>query len=984
MFFFLFEGVFASVMSAPRKVYVVKTKYFDILYSDLSKPTADLLLKEADALYEQAMDYFGVKETFRMPVIISPDSDTLSISYSPSPYNRIVLYDGVPEENQFYADNAILQLFYEQVLLAVNESMRSPFVNFLHKIISSDAFQPIVLLNMPFSFRDAIANEHLLDDRVSLQILSQAKLEGEFPTWFQVSATRDIEPGEKLSIAAGTAFMAYLQQRWGFEKYAEFWKECSKLSVLFTAGIFHKVYGVTLDSVWKEFEEAIPLPASLENNENLELKKQPFFWNDKESRYDSILTSEYGIIWYDSIRHEVDIFDYNSPIKTRTLLFLGDSIEKMTLSPDGRYLSVSFDEYRKRSNFIQKLTKVFDLKEREYITDEIFIRDAAMVTMPDGRYGIAGLYVSEGYPELRVYSFNEDWNIKLEFQRAYNFNTVPYSLVYAGENKIGFIVNQNKNKTFCQLNFADGTEKNWNFGDILITNLKYNNIKSGRYTFQYVPKDENAFTRMGYIELSSSNEPEKMWLQTSDLMGGIYSPVFSKGLLYFSSHKLYYDELIVFPAASMPFSEAPLAVCDAEYNLLPENVPYLANAGVKKYNPIKYWAGGSVYPLLGVVDFELDKGVKLWPGLGFTYKTQTDPFESTEMLFSGVYKFAQIGYSSDSEEEGVERKNQIKEFDIPSHRDFSFTGYVKNTSTPIDIEAAALFDFDPSGGYDFTALTGVAWNIPLGLNFRKLRFNIQGEQTYSTDYYDSQFLDKYPVKCNWVNFVDSYQTSTATIKAEYENMNQYGLSTFENRGYKIGTRIYSFWDAQKIQEYDAQRESAESEEEIPADSATEFINRITQLNVGLNALVAIPRMTPLQMNNGWILSVPGTMFLELMGENGTALETYGEMLLIGKEVQNGFPMLYLYFNRFGLKAGYNLALKYNLEESLIPDLRSITNFYDVFENTYPSDSVYLKFDVDFVSPIGKLSSIIFKGEAKVAYHIRTNKFSFNVNVDVKM
>lgn len=971
-------------MSAPRKVHVIKTKYFDILYSDLSKPTADLLMNEADGLYERAMEYFGTTETFRMPIIISPDSDSLSVSYSPSPYNRIVLYEGVPQENQIYAENTLLQLFYEQVLLAVNESLRSPFVNFIHKIISSDALQPVVLLNMPFSFREGIANEHMLDDFTSVQILAQAKLEGEFPTWFQVSAVRDIEPGTKLASVAGAAFTAYIQQRWGFEKYAEYWQECTKVSVLFTAGIFNKVYPVTLDEAWSDFEDSIPLPISLQQTPELEQNKIPFFWNDKESRYDSILASDYGIIWYDDVRHEVDIFDYNSPIKARMLLFLGDSIEKMSLSPDGRYLSVTFNEYRKRSNFILKLTKVFDLKEREYVSESLLVRDGTMLQFEDGSYGLAGVKVSEGYPEIQVYKFDSDWNEELIYHRAYDYNTIPASLTYAGAGKISFIQIQDNERILCQLNFTDETEKKWDLGNIQISNLKYCKAQTERYIFQYVPEEEYAFTRMGYIELNSAFEPKKVMLQTCDLDGGVYSPVFVRDLLYYSSHKLYYDEFITFPTRKMPFEEAAFTVCETETKLFQPDNEYLNAVAIHKYNPLKYWAGGTTYPFIGAVDVDLDTGIKMWPGLGMTYKTQADPFKSTEMTFSGAYKLADMEYSSDSDEENQEKTKD--ESDYPKHRDFSFTGYIKNTSTPFDIEGATVFDFAPDGKYDWKWMAGTAWNVPLGLNFRKLRFNIQSESIYSNEYYDSNFKTTYPDKKAWIGPVDAYQTMTATVKAEYENMNQYGLSTFEKRGFRIGTRVYAFWDSEKVRE--VQEKAAAQNEDVNYEDITgnnnEMLQEITQLNVGLNALVAIPRMTPLQMNNGWILSVPGTMYLEIMGKNGTALETYGEMLLIGKEIQNGFPGLYLYFNRCGLKAGYDLALKYNLTETQLPDLRSIKVFYDVFANTYPQDHVYLKFDLDVVSPVGKLSTIIFKGEFKASYFIRTNDFKFSVNVDINM
>ena len=98
-------------MSRPRKVYVVQTKYFDILFPQESKVTADFLVNHADDLFEKAKQSCGLKNDFRMPVVISPDSDTLSVTYTPSPYNRIVIFDSVPADKQTYYDDGFWGFF---------------------------------------------------------------------------------------------------------------------------------------------------------------------------------------------------------------------------------------------------------------------------------------------------------------------------------------------------------------------------------------------------------------------------------------------------------------------------------------------------------------------------------------------------------------------------------------------------------------------------------------------------------------------------------------------------------------------------------------------------------------------------------------------------------------------------------------------------------------------------------------------------------
>ena len=76
----------ANVLGRPRKMYLIKTEHFDIVYSNQSEETALLLVQNADALYKkaagelEAAGYQGFPLKLHMPVIISPDSDLLFCS----------------------------------------------------------------------------------------------------------------------------------------------------------------------------------------------------------------------------------------------------------------------------------------------------------------------------------------------------------------------------------------------------------------------------------------------------------------------------------------------------------------------------------------------------------------------------------------------------------------------------------------------------------------------------------------------------------------------------------------------------------------------------------------------------------------------------------------------------------------------------------------------------------------------------------------
>ena len=117
--------LFCGEMLRPRTVNVLSTQYFDILFPAENQSTAMLLAEQADTLFLNAKETYNCNSDFRIIVVISPDSDTLSVKYTASPYNRIVIFDAVGRlETSSYA-NGLLDLFAHEVGRAVSQSVRS-------------------------------------------------------------------------------------------------------------------------------------------------------------------------------------------------------------------------------------------------------------------------------------------------------------------------------------------------------------------------------------------------------------------------------------------------------------------------------------------------------------------------------------------------------------------------------------------------------------------------------------------------------------------------------------------------------------------------------------------------------------------------------------------------------------------------------------------------------------------------------------------
>ena len=380
-------------MGRPRHISLLKTEHFDIIFPTESESvnTAKLISDNADRLYEKAKSTLEGSADLRIPVIISPASDKLSVEYTCSPYNRIVIFDGVPEENQQCFQNSILGLFYHEIYLALSQTIMGKVNQFIYKTVGGDGYQPISLFYLPLSFVEGraflaegldlvsvdedesdsagknqaenensdeqnqneqnsseqnLAGENPVEldyegqnyygrfsDREFLEILSLAKYENNFPNWVQAGSIRDIYPGRKINDAAGAAFAAFLMQKYGVDKYVELWNKCGEINFRLTAGIFKSVYNISLNDLWKEFEDSVPLPKDLEKIKEMEKNTKVLFPNSTENLITDLIISDYGLVWYDGIRHEVDILDWNSKLFMRQLLFMASDVNNWHTPP---------------------------------------------------------------------------------------------------------------------------------------------------------------------------------------------------------------------------------------------------------------------------------------------------------------------------------------------------------------------------------------------------------------------------------------------------------------------------------------------------------------------------------------------------------------------------------------------------------------------------------------------------------------------------
>lgn len=1006
----------AGIMERPRKVFITATEHFDILFSNPSSNTAKLIAENAEDYYQKAAESFNYKFPLKLLVIISPDSDKLSVKYTVLPYNRIVIYDSVPSDSQKESyKNTLLDLFRHEVESAISRNVTDKFWYIVRKYLVGKTLQPEALINMPYSFlQGALSAEDdkystgTLTDNWKLQQLTQAKIQGQFPTLVQVLGTKDTTPGKDFCTLAAGAFCAYIQQRWGLEKFTEYWEEGGKLNFFYLhKGIFKKVYEMPLEQAWNEFVESIPLPQVAQDNSEIFIK------NTNYSLYKFVLHSPYGYIWYDSLKNEVDIYDDNVGFQQfKRLLFMASDLNDLTLSPDGRYLVISNTQKGSRTDFDVDMARVYDLKTREFTGDKFYLRHASLIELEDGRLAITGINVKAKEPEIQVIpavktntrrGYAKSKNTDPIFSRKFTLEAIPSTPVHAGPNQIATIINCDSTKYLSLINIKTGEEKYYNLNfqqeTLNISNLRYNDISflelsktSANFVllFDYISNFEASLSRCGMILFSKEMEINQVIVQDQDISGGINNGVFFNSSFYYSSHRFDHDELRKLPVSDISFNNAEFV----KTNLTLSETSELINISeypfdYKTFIPIGYMLKGSWMPFMPVKSVSFSEGIEQWPGLGVAFTTGADPFGNNQLTLSAGFGFLPMDFSMIFNATEEERK-ALKFEELTFFDDFTFAAYYKNSATFADILGSSLLTFNKAGEYKWDIIGGMEWEVPLMMTFRRFTFDAEAKFTADTTYWDPNQSATFPDLADWAPLKDSYKSFSMIGIAEYSNVHQYGLSPYSKMGITAGLSINANWDINLIALQEEKRKNGEIESVKPENLSQAIENQLwgnpyapTQINLGLYGTAEIPQLIPIQNKNDWIINVPASLYAELFYTNGTALDINLKFLVLGKEIQNGFNAVNLYFPRTGLYLGYDVQRLYDTNKIVLPDVRDFSRFYEAFTNTYFSDSIYANLNLYITPIIGKFSSFQLITDLKVQYFIQTGiwKLDFKLKAE---
>ncbi len=268
-FLFLFLPVYSLggvLAGSSSPLHVIRTEFFDIIFPMECRESAQKIAAVCDDYYLEITQILETEADRRFPVTITRSVEALNAYYAAVPYNRIVLYDTLPEESLDMYENTIQKIFYHELTHAVTYNMRDEKYkkSIRYKIASfiGDLINPAWLTITTFWAEGATVSFESkgkggrLNDPFSTQLANQSVIEGHFPSWRDVTGSRDTYPGGTDAYIFGAMFASYLQETYGMSKYADFWKNAgTNCPLSLIAGVFKKTYGFKISDAWNDFKK---------------------------------------------------------------------------------------------------------------------------------------------------------------------------------------------------------------------------------------------------------------------------------------------------------------------------------------------------------------------------------------------------------------------------------------------------------------------------------------------------------------------------------------------------------------------------------------------------------------------------------------------------------------------------------------------------------------------------------------------------------
>ncbi len=911
-----------SLYKMPKKLYVITTKYFDIIFPQESSESANLVAQKADDMYLEICEKLDSSPYFRIPVVITSEKDSLNAYYTSFPYNRIVLYDTLPTTSALAVfSEALVNVFYHELVHAVSLQKKNSFFKFLSKVFG-DSVSTSQVITLPTSFVEGVTvsfesakNEGRLNDSYATHIITQAKLENKFPDWKEATGARDVYPTGTIPYIFGGAFHYYIQNRFGMGKYVEFWEKANA-SVLSEAIIFKKVYGYKLKEIWKDFENSISVP-KINQVETISIN------NHKKNigRYFYLCSDDKNFYWYDKSKSSVFYSSYKNfnsekkfyqTKKLVRLVRLDSSVTNMSLSSDSKHLVISQIDTNSEKNFV----RLFNLETKKFEKQKFKnLRESCVINLQDGKRYLTGIKIVSSKNYLVFYDLVTGQE---KFCKEFDLHTQAFFSVDIKNGNVAYLKKEKMNWSIEVYNPILEKTFQFDFPKELILNslTPIFSENSVRLNFSYANKiPDGTLPRLGFVEFSttdlfenfSQNKTDFLYsvtLQKDDISGGIYFPVVIENKVFCASKYFDFDKLQQFylsdiETESFSFNQSQKQnelsnkiKTETEIILPKENL-----FETKNYYGINYLTKGFFVPasIMSLDRLSTTKFNSL-SDIGFTFITGEPTEQWIYILSSFVNPFSkEAGYFIE----------------------------VENFTFPVSL----IFDTEFSTSWNLSKwqinnLLTANYNLYLGSSTRY--FNFLNESSFGLKF-DSR---------KDFQLENSFQNYFQILYTDYFND---GLGSVSNNlfGYQLG--IGFDFDLQWNKNF----------------SNFKNINLFSYL---LNLYFPILGTS---QNLHFIYNLPTELNFVLFPSEDEFCKFSTETTLFGVEIQKSISFLPMYLSRFLINAGYD-------------------SVYPTFSTVNSKHQLFTKLKMIFSPIYGNLSKLQLNLGFDMYYQIDEDKFSFSL------
>ncbi|MBQ4379554.1 MAG: hypothetical protein II821_10240 [Treponema sp.] len=889
-----------ALADSSSPLHVIQTQYFDIIFPEECRESATKIEAVCDDYYLEITKLLETEPYQRFPVTITRSLEVLNAYYAAIPYNRIVLYDTIPEESLDMYEDTIQSVFYHELTHAVTYNMKGKALRKLS--FFADALNPAWLSVATFwaegatvSFESRKAGGRL-NDPFSTQIVNQAKIEGNFPSWRDVTGTRDTYPGGNDAYIFGSMFASYLQEKYGMSRYADFWKNaCSTLTPRFIASVFEKTYdNKSVSEEWEEFEKTLDVPHK---------KKDAKLFSHKKSRVTAfdVFNSEEGetkIAYFDTASSSLRLLTIkkDGKIKNKKLLAI-NGLTRVSFSPDGNKLALSRNIDKKNYKCV---IAEYDIKKGRYTEHGLNeIRDAFFV-LKDEKEELCGVQFEGSRARANSVPLRKACEI-------------PFSPVPVAENLSAAIIKDGLNwkiRLFGKEILSDFVidaqteEKPDSSGEsaaakktLILHNLHTVSSCSNSiflsFTWAALGEGGKMLSRAGFLKIDRATMNGSAFLQKENSFAGFLDAVPEKKAAEIFSHENECDEsesFALFVTAAeydktplysvllnaVDFEKVTVKTSDAEENreLNPQDGLTAGNGvklqpefAIKKhpetaYSSLNYYRRGVLLPGLGYVpvyNFEFEQDSTTVPGLTFI---STNPWGDKRISFAAGYDYYYQKY-------GME---------------LGFSG--GDDSFQYALSGTAVFD---KNGFMQTADTlSVAKSLWSG-KISSLTAGAQGQFFYGKQIIDEEFEDNTDESTG--------KSADALAYVQFSNLHKISPKPYNYFGLALKPFVLG---------------SYRTSETVPDSDK--------YLNAGLQTTFRFPVFFP--------VIVTGTLF----PSRNDAVKANATAILFDWEIHKGIPAVSLFVQRFVVSAGYTGKIAYSYEE-----LWDVKRSKEIFENVKKSD-----------------------------------------------